>query len=635
MWLNRKIVAMWIVVVFTTPFVLAEVPRIMTYQGRLTSSGTPYSGAKNLIFTIYNAGGAPIWTSGTVSIVLAAGLFTVELGKSPQPPLPTANWQTDTLLSLGIALPPDPELTPRYRFTTTGYAFTAKTADLAGSIADNTVNSAKIVNGSILFQDLGTNGATEGKVIKWQGGAWTAGTDDVGSSSGWTDAGSTIYNTTSSDIVGIGTTTPRAKLEVVATGTQAGGLFTNSSPTFGYPALQVNGNGLHTALFLNNPVSVLPMIPVAPCAVVAVSVGKQGYAGWFASDGKNMETVHLRNSADSGLALYADADYGVGASVHGKTGLECQGYGTNAAKFEAQAYSQWLQVIDAKVTGSYIADHVAVNGRSKPADYYGVGATFEGGYKGVSAFVSPTGSSTYFGVTSAVSGGSGTNYGVYSLASGSGTNYGVYSHASGGTTNWAGYFEGDINVTGTIVKSASGFKIDHPLDPANRYLQHSSVESAEMKNIYDGVTVLDAGGKATVQLPDWFQALNGNFRYQLTCIGSYSPVYVASEINNNQFEIAGGTPGLKVSWQVTGVRQDKYAQANRLPVEPEKLLAEKGRYLHPELYGLGKVQSVSYDAERTTQDQAKQQALRENLAKAADERIPERPKPQTVKATER
>jgi hypothetical protein len=156
-----------------------------------------------------------------------------------------------------------------------------------------------------------------------------------------------------------------------------------------------------------------------------------------------------------------------------------------------------------------------------------------------------------------------------------------------------------------------------------------------MKDIYDGVAVLDATGKVTVQLPDWFQALNSDFRYQLTCVGGYAPIYVASEVNNNQFEIAGGTPGLKVSWQVTGVRQDKFAQANRLQVEPEKKLTEKGRYLHPEFYGLGKEQSVSYDAERTTQDQAKQQTLRENLTKAAHGRIPERPKPQTVRGTER
>jgi hypothetical protein len=303
--------------------------------------------------------------------------------------------------------------------------------------------------------------------------------------------------------------------------------------------------------------------------------------------------------------------------------------------FVSHAYNQWSQVIDAKYTGSYVSDHVAVNGYSKPVDFYGVGGTFEGGYKGVLSVVYPSGSSTYYGIATGVTGGSGTNYGLHTAASGSGTNYGIYSTAYMGATNWAGYFDGDINVTGTVWKSKDGFRIDHPLDPANRYLQHNSVESSEMKNIYDGVAVLDAGGKATVKLPDWFQALNGEFRYQLTCIGGYAPVYVASEVNNNQFEIAGGTPGLKISWQITGVRQDKFAQANRLQIEQEKLPTEKGRYLHPAVYGFGEEQSITYDPERTPQDRAKQKVLRDNLAKAADERIPERPKPQTVKVTER
>ena len=91
-----------------------------------------------------------------------------------------------------------------------------------------------------------------------------------------------------------------------------------------------------------------------------------------------------------------------------------------------------------------------------------------------------------------------------------------------------------------------------------------------MKNIYDGVAVLDENGEATVTLPDWFEALNQDFRYQLTCIGGYAPVYVAGEISGNHFRIGGGRPALKVSWQVTGVRHDAYANEHRIPVEAEK-----------------------------------------------------------------
>ncbi len=102
-----------------------------------------------------------------------------------------------------------------------------------------------------------------------------------------------------------------------------------------------------------------------------------------------------------------------------------------------------------------------------------------------------------------------------------------------------------------------------------------------MKNIYDGNATLDANGEALVQLPAWFEALNQDFRYQLTCIGGFAPVFIASEIGNNQFRIGGGTPGMKVSWQVTGTRHDAYANAHRIPVEEAKTAAEAGHYMHP------------------------------------------------------
>jgi hypothetical protein len=148
----------------------------------------------------------------------------------------------------------------------------------------------------------------------------------------------------------------------------------------------------------------------------------------------------------------------------------------------------------------------------------------------------------------------------------------------------AGDFRGDVSVGGTLTKSSGSFKIDHPLDPANKYLYHSFVESPDMKNIYDGITELDARGEAAVELPDWFGALNRDFRYQLTCIGGFAPVYIAAKVANNRFRIAGGLPGMEVSWQVTGIRRDAWANAHRIPVEESKPDRERGFYLHPELF---------------------------------------------------
>ena len=160
---------------------------------------------------------------------------------------------------------------------------------------------------------------------------------------------------------------------------------------------------------------------------------------------------------------------------------------------------------------------------------------------------------------------------------------GVYGASTSGK---AGYFQGAVQVTGTLTKGGGSFLIDHPLDPANRYLSHSFVESPDMKNVYDGVVTLDGRGRAEVELPEWFEALNRDFRYQLTPIGGAAPeLHIAREIAGNRFAIGGGKPGMKVSWQVTGTRKDAWAEAHRIQVEEDKPEGERGTYLHPELFG--------------------------------------------------
>jgi hypothetical protein len=164
-----------------------------------------------------------------------------------------------------------------------------------------------------------------------------------------------------------------------------------------------------------------------------------------------------------------------------------------------------------------------------------------------------------------------------------GAGVGVYGRSASGL---AGKFAGPVEVTGWLTKPAGSFKIDHPLDPENKYLSHSFVEAPEMMNVYNGNVVLDGEGEAWVELPDWFEALNRDYRYQLTCIGGFAPVYIAQEIEDNRFQIAGGTPGLKVSWQVTGVRHDAFAEAHPLKVEEDKPPEEQGTYLHPVEHGV-------------------------------------------------
>ncbi len=157
----------------------------------------------------------------------------------------------------------------------------------------------------------------------------------------------------------------------------------------------------------------------------------------------------------------------------------------------------------------------------------------------------------------------------------------------------AAWLTGDVHVSGKLSKGGGGFSIDHPLDPADKFLSHSFVESSEMKNVYDGIAVADSNGEATVQLPSWFETLNRDPRYQLTPLGGPAPeLHVSGEVDGNRFKIAGATPGLRVCWQITGVRQDAWANANRLVVEEPKSMQERGCFLHPELHGAPRANSI-------------------------------------------
>ena len=140
---------------------------------------------------------------------------------------------------------------------------------------------------------------------------------------------------------------------------------------------------------------------------------------------------------------------------------------------------------------------------------------------------------------------------------------------------------GNATISGTLTAGVKNFLIDHPIDPENKSLVHSTVEAPEMKNIYDGVVELNEEGIATVELPSYFEALNKDFRYQLTAIDESMPNLCAGRIQNRILTIKGGSPNGVVSWQVVGIRQDKFAQAN--PMIVERVKAEPG-YIHPELY---------------------------------------------------
>ena len=382
--------------------------------------------------------------------------------------------------------------------------------------------------------------------------------------------------------IGIGTADPASKLSVngATSGTATIRAFNNSS---GYGIWGVSskgrgvvgsgtqagvygvtndaeGNGVHGVADSGTAAGVRGANSTGT-GVIGTSTG--GYGVYGRSDGDG-GVVGITTKAN-GSGVYGQANGVDGAGVHG---LNASGIG----------------LLGTSTTGTGVrgnsADNVAVYGVSKaPNEFAVVGWN--------PASQNAGGVAGYSNDGHGVHGGSETGKGVRGNSD-SGT--GVYGQSR---TGFAGEFAGNVKVTGTLSKGAGSFQIDHPLAPDRKYLSHSFVESPDMMNIYNGDVRLDEKGEATVQMPGYFSALNREFRYQLTCIGGFAPVYIAEEIAENRFRIAGGKPGQKVSWQVTGVRHDAYAEAHRIAVETEKTGAEIGQYLHPELFGQPSTRAIA------------------------------------------
>lgn len=171
--------------------------------------------------------------------------------------------------------------------------------------------------------------------------------------------------------------------------------------------------------------------------------------------------------------------------------------------------------------------------------------------------------------------------GVYGLANAStGTNYGVYGQTNS-STGYGVWSQGRFGASGT-----KSFVIDHPLDPENGYLMHYCSEGPEPMNVYSGNVVTDANGEAWVALPDYFEAINRNFRYTLTIVDDqdFAMARIARQIQGNRFLIKTSRPHVGVSWEVKGVRNDRFVQRYGAPTEVEKPAELRGTYLQPELW---------------------------------------------------
>jgi len=502
----------------------AVVPPVVKFSGVLTDvNNKPQTGTVGVTFSLYkeSQSGAPLWVETQNVMVDKAGHYSAMLGSTTSQGLPSDVFASGEARWLGVQVQGQAEQA-RTVLMSVPYALKAADAETIGGLPP-----------SAFLKASGSGSAAASSASPTLAGITGSGT--ANRITKWLSAtklgNSNIFDGSAGN-VGIATTSPGATLDVNGTAVIRSNATVNGTLGAG-PITATSSSSGGTGVFANAGSS------TASNGVIAY--GATGVAGYTTVAGS--------------IALYGNA--GNSTASNGVVGYGATGVAGNST-----------------ITGSY--------------GTYGSGST------GV------WGNSTGTGANVGVYGTAGT--GVYGVgdtwgvlgqsnsASGSGGGFGNSStgdalftyNQSGG---WAAFFDGDVDVDGNLSKAGGSFKIDHPLDPANKYLYHSFVESPDMMNIYNGNATTDAQGSAVVQLPEWFETLNRDFRYQLTVIGQFAQAIVASKVTNHQFAIKTDKPNVEVSWQVTGIRQDAWANAHRIPVEMPKAERDRGLYLHPELFG--------------------------------------------------
>jgi hypothetical protein len=519
------------------------VPALVPYSAIAERiDGTPINGEKTMTFLLFRdeTGGEPLWTESQTVSLDAIGHYKVQLGASSTSGLPIDLFASGEGRWLEIQIAGE-KPQPRVLLTSVPYALKAADAATLGGLpasaymlagskpsSASSASSLAVLPGSIspdASSTVTTTGGTSGYIPKFTGST--------------TIVSSEIYDTGTS--VGIGVKpNSSVRLDVGGSMIMRGNMIVsrtnNATSSQGFPSYgfafysNVYNSSTHGT---DNPNFVLQSEPVG------------------------------NNSDETGATfnlLYSNH------GIKGETGISVNGAGQLLVGGGAPLGNGDGQMVVNSPDGQ---TSLVVNGRSA-AEQFGGDALMALGGAG-------QGEGDGGGVAAQFFAGEGATDGTY------GDGVDAYSGPGGGA--YAGYFGGNVEITGTLNGATPEAKIDDPVDPANKYMVHASVGSSEMMNLYTGNVVTDDLGLATVKLPAWFETVNTDFRYQLTVIGRFAQAVVSKEIADHKFVVMTNAPHVKVSWQVTAVRQDPYAKAHPLVVEQFKPAAEKGFYMHPELYG--------------------------------------------------
>ncbi|MEX2218997.1 MAG: hypothetical protein WD749_09580 [Phycisphaerales bacterium] len=642
-------------------------PPTMTYQGELHSAGQPVTGPADLRFSLFDAatGGNQIGpTLERLNVALAQGRFTEPLDFGVGVFGANARFLEVQVRSPGgvggfVTLAPRQLMTaaPVAQFALAGNAGpTGPTGPqgIEGPIGATGAQGPAGASGATGPQGAtGPTGPTGPQGIQGpigptgaQGPAGATGPTGPQGPSGaspFTLNGTAAVYTQGN--VGIGTTTPSAALEAITTGTNHAARFQSSSAVIS--ALRVDGvlyGGFFEAAGPTGTGVFARAISAsgATRGIAGVSVSPSGTGVFGEATATSGATFGGRFEAasTSGAGVFGDATAPTGiasggqfesssSSGRGVFGTATAGSGTTYGGYFHTFSPSGRGVLGLAIplTGSTYGGYFQVQSNAGQG-VYGLAANTTGSTYGVhgqsfsSAGVGVLGENAdNIGVYGIAEGVGGLNYGVRGVTSSTsgrgvmgmaaattGTIYGVYGQASTAAGGFAVFASGDMGASGL-----KPFRIDHPEDPANKYLLHYAAESPEVINFYRGTVRLDAAGAATVELPAYFARINTGPSYTLTAIGAPMPMlHIAAEISEDDlrdaaqappvqpvplcsFRIAGGVPGARVSWRVEAVRNDLWVQKRGAPVEIEKQDPERGTYQNPEFYGLPPERGLSHD----------------------------------------
>ncbi len=631
-----------------SPAAGTTVPRLVSFSGVIKdAAGKPVTGPVSTTFSLYaeQESGTPLWQEAQIVQADAEGHYTVFLGATEPTGLPLDVFTTGAARWLAVQ-PAVSAAGEAARILLVGVPYALKAAD-ADTLGGKPVSAFVTTDSQASSGKAETGTATSSSTAKGSSSQSANATPaSVGGSGAtnyiprWTSSttlGNSLFFQSGAN-VGLGTTTPTQRLEVdlgnvLVAGPQNFKAAGNTAFLYvgdtNHPIEAIWNTGLEIgtyrapkAFFIADYTGNVGIGTTTPTKGILNTVANSrsviglSTIGWTATAGSNAsgtDAIHATGgSGENNLNGTSSAPGGAGVVAQGGRGAQTMNGGNGGAGVIATG---GLAGFDAGL-GYSGAGVVAQGGASAPngggdlccagdgvdavgGDPEGIGVVasggggneFEHGFAGVMATGGAAGGAVN-GPGVIAQGGSqfgGSNSGGDGIDAFAGA-------PSGGPNGLAGSFTGDVNISGNLtVSGTKSFRIDHPLDPANKYLYHASIESSEVLNLYSGNVALDASGEANVQLPEWFETLNKDFRYQLTAIGAAAPnLHIAQEIQDHSFRIGGGAAGMKVSWQVSGVRQDAWEKAHPMVVEAAKPQRERGYYMNPELFGAPAERSIEW-----------------------------------------